>query len=501
MLNDSGRDDVQSGRVPRRLLAGVACSALAGVVCLALVAWVPGSALGPFLFGGSAEGRDKGAVAVRAASVAPSVVPGAASATVGAADAPMPSAGRAVDVDDVVLGAYQTAVSLAPASCGLDVSLLAAIGQVESGNLSGHRLDADHRPDPAVLGPALDGSDGLPPVPDTDGGEWDGDSTWDRAMGPLQFIPSGWRLAGVDLDTDGERNPQDIEDAAGAAMVFLCAGGDDLSERSGLRDAVFAYNHTSSYVGLVLAWKAAFAADGLDLVDSELPELTAVQYTRISRDLAVSTARTADALDPSSPAAASDPGVPGVPGVPGDPGAADGPGPGAGPNPGSPGNPPRPGASPPAAPPGGGGSPGTSPTPPPPGSAEPAPGEPPAAPNDPGAPIGPGDPVAPTDPIAPNDPTPSPDPTPSDPPPADPTPSDPPPADPTPSDPPPADPTPSDPPPADPTPSDPPPADPTPSSDPTPSDPPPSDPTPTSSPTDPVAPSGSAEPSAPATFG
>ena len=346
MFNDSGHDNVRPERVPHPLLAVVVCTALTGFVCLALVALAPGpSPLGLSLFGSATAGRAPGAVPAGAAAVAPSVVPDVVSATVGPADAPMPRAGGAVDVKDVVLNAYQTAVSQAPASCGLDVSLLAAIGQVESGNLSDHRLDADHRPSPVVLGPVLDGTDGLPALPDTDGGAWDGDSTWDRAMGPLQFVPNGWRLAGVDLDADGESNPQDIEDAAGAAMVFLCARGDDLSARSGLRSAVFAYNPAPSYVGLVLAWKAAFAADGLDLAEAEPPELTEVQSARISRDLAISTARTADALDPSWPAATPDQ----DPGGPGDHPAVDYPDPSAGPTPDAPG-PPRPGATPPVVP-------------------------------------------------------------------------------------------------------------------------------------------------------
>ncbi len=491
MFNDSGHDNVRPERVPHPLLAVVVCTALTGFVCLALVALAPGpSPLGLSLFGSATAGRDPGAVPAGAAAVAPAVVPDVVSATVGPADAPMPRAGGAVDVKDVVLDAYQTAVSQAPASCGLDVSLLAAIGQVESGNLSDHRLDADHRPSPVVLGPVLDGTDGLPALPDTDGGAWDGDSTWDRAMGPLQFVPNGWRLAGVDLDADGESNPQDIEDAAGAAMVFLCARGDDLSARSGLRSAVFAYNPAPSYVGLVLAWKAAFAADGLDLAEAEPPELTEVQSARISRDLAISTARTADALDPSWPAATPDQ----DPGGPGDHPAVDYPDPSAGPTPDAPG-PPRPGATPPVVPtPGGGGPPGASPTPPPPGSAEPTPGGPsPDPPTDPGpSDPGPSDP-GPSDP-APSDPAPS-DPAPSDPAPSDPAPSDPAPSDPAPSEPVFSDPTPSDPAPSDPAPSDPAPSepafsDPAPSepafSEPAPSEPPSPTPEPSNSPTNPM---------------
>jgi hypothetical protein len=426
MFNISGRGSVRSGRATRRLVAGVACSTL--------VAWVPGSsALGPVVAGGAAAegGGDPAAAAVHAAAaVAPAVVPGSASATVGPADAPMPTPGRVVDIDDVVLGAYQSAVSLAPASCGLDVSLLAAIGQVESGNLTGHRLDADHRPDPAVVGPALDGSGGLPVVSDTDGGEWDGDPIWDRAVGPLQFVPSGWRLAGVDLDADGERNPQDIEDAAGAAMVFLCAGGGDLSELPGLRTAVFAFNHDLEYVRLVLAWQAALAAQDLDLVESRLPELSAVQHAQVSRDLEEATARTADALDPSEPETSTDQ----DPGSPADGGAGGDAGPGDGPTPTAPGASPSPGATvPPVRPPSeGGGAPGASPAPSPPGSTEPSPGEPtpdpPAAappsdaPDEPEGPTGPDEPAKPVDPEPSPDPAPEPSPDPTPEPSPDPTP-------------------------------------------------------------------------------
>jgi hypothetical protein len=208
-------------------------------------------------------------------------------------------------VGEVVLDAYRLAALVAPKSCHLDVSLLAAIGQVESGNLAGRRLDAEHRPVEPVLGPVLDGSGGVAAIPDTDGGQWDDHTTWDRAVGPMQFIPSTWRLAGVDLDADGERHPQDIEDAAGAAMVYLCVGGTDLSTDQGLRRAIFAYNHSSAYVRLVLAWKAAFDTQGLELDLAAPPplQLSAVQYKRVERSVDVSTARTVKARASRGPRA------------------------------------------------------------------------------------------------------------------------------------------------------------------------------------------------------
>jgi hypothetical protein len=161
-----------------------------------------------------------------------------------------------------LLDAYDLAVAASPVACHLSVSLLAAIGQVESGNLADRSVNAYHRAVPAVLGPVLDGH-GLKAIRDTDQGMWDDDAQWDRALGPLQFLPATWRVVGLDLDGDGVRDPQNVYDAAGAAMVYLCAGGRDLGSTAGLRQAVLAYNHSVGYLAQVLRWKAVF--DGADL--------------------------------------------------------------------------------------------------------------------------------------------------------------------------------------------------------------------------------------------
>jgi hypothetical protein len=161
-----------------------------------------------------------------------------------------------------LLDAYDLAVAASPVACHLSVSLLAAIGQVESGNLADRSVNAYHRAVPAVLGPVLDGH-GLKAIRDTDQGMWDDDAQWDRALGPLQFLPATWRVVGLDLDGDGVRDPQNVYDAAGAAMVYLCAGGRDLGTTAGLRQAVLAYNHSVGYLAQVLRWKAVF--DGADL--------------------------------------------------------------------------------------------------------------------------------------------------------------------------------------------------------------------------------------------
>jgi hypothetical protein len=188
--------------------------------------------------------------------------------------------GSTGELGSAVLAAYSLASASAPSGCHLPVSLLAAIGQVESGNLAGRTLDADHRAGPAVLGPVLDGSP-YAAIPDTDAGLLDGNVSWDRALGPLQLIPASWRLVGVDMDGDGRRDPQDIDDAAGAAMVYLCAGGRDLATTAGVDAAVLSYNHSSEYLRTVLAWKAVFDRSDLSGVTS-LPMFDAMALPTIS---------------------------------------------------------------------------------------------------------------------------------------------------------------------------------------------------------------------------
>lgn len=111
----------------------------------------------------------------------------------------------------------------AAATCrGLSWTVLAAIGQIESGH--GRNV-----------GPSSAG-----------------------ALGPMQFMPATWRTYGVDGDGDGKADIMDPFDAVPAAAKYLCASGAGRGGAS-LAGAIFAYNHSQQYVNSVLALAHAYA--------------------------------------------------------------------------------------------------------------------------------------------------------------------------------------------------------------------------------------------------
>jgi Transglycosylase SLT domain len=106
---------------------------------------------------------------------------------------------------------------------GLSWTVLAAIGQIESG-------------DGANVGPSTAG-----------------------ALGPMQFLPSTWAVWGI--DGFGQTGPPDIMnpyDAVPSAARMLCADG-AAAGGSALPRAIFAYNHADWYVKEVLGLAAQYA--------------------------------------------------------------------------------------------------------------------------------------------------------------------------------------------------------------------------------------------------
>jgi hypothetical protein len=174
------------------------------------------------------------------------------------------------------LAAYHKAAGVvgnADPACHIDWALIAAIGRVESdhGRYGGSALTPAGIDQPGVYGIELNGANGMASIPDTDHGVYDHDTVWDRAVGPMQFIPSTWRIVGSDLDGDGVKNPQDINDAAAATAIYLCAGPGNLADPADAYAAVRRYNNSDSYARTVLAIAQAYREGKTMLPLADLP--------------------------------------------------------------------------------------------------------------------------------------------------------------------------------------------------------------------------------------
>jgi hypothetical protein len=182
------------------------------------------------------------------------------------------------DIPEVAMQAYTRAervLEMSDPECGLRWWMLAAIGRVESnhGQYQGVTLAEDGFGSRPIRGVELDGTGDVAKVVDTDGGDLDGDATFDRAMGPMQFIPATWEAVGVDADGDGERNADNIFDAAVGAGVYLCSGGGGLGDPAALREALHRYNPSDAYVDEVMYLAQAYeSGDGMGGLDFGSPD-------------------------------------------------------------------------------------------------------------------------------------------------------------------------------------------------------------------------------------
>ncbi|MCX5396391.1 lytic transglycosylase domain-containing protein [Streptomyces sp. NBC_00102] len=244
----------------RRLRRGATSTAVAAAVVAALSAsQAPGAPLG---LAAPSGGND--------ASTAAEPEQGAATGNDGyhtdlpplttpdapAVSADLPATSAESGIPASVLGAYkqaQSAIAGTDPACRLPWQLLAAIGKVESGQARGGKVDASGTTLSPILGPALDGN-GFALIQDTDNGAYDNDAVHDRAVGPMQFIPSTWATWGQDGNGDGRKDPNNVYDAALAAGRYLCAGSRDLSIDTDIDRAVLSYNHSTAYLSTVRSW-------------------------------------------------------------------------------------------------------------------------------------------------------------------------------------------------------------------------------------------------------
>ncbi|MEV4660546.1 lytic murein transglycosylase [Micromonospora echinofusca] len=160
--------------------------------------------------------------------------------------------GPKVGISPVAMQAYgyaEVVLAQTNRSCGLSWTTLAAIGFVESGHgqANGATLRQDGKALPEIIGLPLDGQGGRMRIPDTDRGVMDKDPVLDRAVGPMQFIPTTWQEIGADADNDGVKDPHDLDDAALAAGNYLCKGGRNLTIPADWWNAILSYNDVRRY--------------------------------------------------------------------------------------------------------------------------------------------------------------------------------------------------------------------------------------------------------------
>ncbi|MFU8875535.1 lytic murein transglycosylase [Micromonospora sp. SL4-19] len=257
------------------LLALVAVTAVAGALLVPAVVRKPQPVAAEATATSSVNGVPEGGV-VPGATGAPSGVPGAtdlatATAPPGAGQPTGPIVGltpasrpadalagwaqqvsQKTDIPVIAMQAYgyaELVLGQTHRSCQLSWTTLAAIGYVESrhGSANGASLGPDGVARPEIVGDPLDGQGGRARILDTDQGRLDHDTVYDRALGPMQFIPSTWQEIGADADNDGVKNPHDIDDAALAAGQYLCKGGRNMTIPNDWWTAILSYNDVRRY--------------------------------------------------------------------------------------------------------------------------------------------------------------------------------------------------------------------------------------------------------------
>ncbi len=140
--------------------------------------------------------------------------------------------------------------------CGVRWWAIAGISRVEGhhGSYGGAALDKLGDTTKRIIGIPLDGTNQTQVVTDSDDGALDGDPVYDRAVGPMQFIPQTWLRFAADGNDDGVENPFNLYDATLAAARYLCRASRGLEDDPGLRAAYFSYNHSDAYVERVLSF-------------------------------------------------------------------------------------------------------------------------------------------------------------------------------------------------------------------------------------------------------
>ena len=130
---------------------------------------------------------------------------------------------------DTIPPVYLTFYLNAARTCpGLPWAVLAGIGEVESDN-------------------------GQSTAPGVHSG-----ANYAGAEGPMQFEPATFAQYAVNADPPAKLSPYNPADAIYTAAAMLCANGAASGTQTGIRQAIYAYNHAHWYVTKVLAWAARY---------------------------------------------------------------------------------------------------------------------------------------------------------------------------------------------------------------------------------------------------
>jgi murein DD-endopeptidase MepM/ murein hydrolase activator NlpD len=199
---------------------------------------------------------------------------------------PAPGAGGALaGVPARAAQGYQAAGGRCP---GLDWTLLAAIGAVETnhGQHAGASIDpASGEARPWIFGPRLDGTHGTAAIPiDTWTGWWGLTGPWQQAVGPMQFLPATFDAHAVDADGDGVTNPHDIDDAATTAAEYICSSAGGQVDGTGEIARIYNPGDAANYAARLDSERqhildAARATAGGEVSASECPVAGPVTFT------------------------------------------------------------------------------------------------------------------------------------------------------------------------------------------------------------------------------
>lgn len=217
-----------------------------------------------------------------------------------------------LDFTLVVFNAYFRGaqnVAVERPDCGLRWQGLAGIGRTESwhGTYSGGHVDADGNLTEHIYGIDLDGSNGTAVIPDSDDGALDLRADVDRAVGPMQFIPTTWRAFERDGSGDGRADPQNYYDTNVTAGMYLCHRRAGLETDEGMRAAFFSYNQSTEYVDIVLRRTHAYDRYVIPTVDGTtwsppLPPPPPTSSTTPTTRVSPSTTASTSPGTPSTPA-------------------------------------------------------------------------------------------------------------------------------------------------------------------------------------------------------